>query len=137
MHFLRRLLFRFSQFMQGRYGVDGLYIPMLILSCIFTLLGTLFRSVIFRLLGSLVLILLVLRFLSKNHYARRKELMAYYRIKGAISQWFHNQAVRREQRKYKRYFKCPKCKAKLSVPKGKGKIKITCKKCAHQFIKKT
>ncbi len=137
MGFFRRLLYKLSDFMRGRYGMDGLYIPLLLISCAFTLLGTLFRSVILRLIGSLFLIWLVFRSLSKNHAARQKELYAYYNLKNAVSSWFHQSAVRREQREYKRYFKCPKCKVKLSVPKGKGKIQITCRKCGHKFIKKT
>ncbi len=36
-----------------------------------------------------------------------------------------------------RYFRCPECKTKLRVPKGKGKIKIKCPKCGHQIIRKT
>ncbi len=28
---------------------------------------------------------------------------------------------------------CPNCQKKLSVPKGKGKIKITCPHCGHKF----
>lgn len=29
---------------------------------------------------------------------------------------------------------CPNCKTRLRVPKGKGKIKITCQKCSNAFI---
>lgn len=137
MSFIRRLLYKFAGFMQGRYGIDGLYIPILIVSCVFTLLGSIFHSLILRFIGSLFLLLLVFRALSKKHSARQKELYAYYKIKDAISSWFRKTSARREQRAFKRYFKCPKCKAKLSVPKGKGKIKISCRKCGHQFIKKT
>ncbi len=35
------------------------------------------------------------------------------------------------------YFKCPKCSTELRVPKGKGKIRITCPKCGEQFVEKT
>ena len=35
-----------------------------------------------------------------------------------------------------RFFKCPVCKQKLRVPKGKGKVEITCPKCGNKFIKK-
>ena len=36
-----------------------------------------------------------------------------------------------------RYYKCKECGQELRVPKGKGKIEITCPKCHHSFIKKT
>ncbi|MCD7945522.1 MAG: zinc-ribbon domain-containing protein [Clostridiales bacterium] len=31
------------------------------------------------------------------------------------------------------FISCPKCHAKLRVPKGKGSLKITCPKCKHRF----
>ncbi len=136
MNFFRRLLYKLADFMQGRYGMDGLYIPILIVSCAFTLLGTLFHSLILRLIGSLLLIWLVFRTLSKNHSARRRELYAYYNIKNKVVSWFRNPARKTAKQKNKRYLKCPKCKAKLSVPKGIGKIRITCTVCKHQFEKK-
>ena len=151
MGFFSRLLYKISIFMQGRYGMDGLCTPILIASCAFTLLGTLFHSAILRLIGSLLLIWLVFRALSKNHKARQKELYAYYNLKDAVVSWYQKvsvkkeqytvrreqKAVRKEQKDFKCYFKCPECRAELSVPKGKGKIQITCRKCGHQFIKKT
>ncbi|MBR5239318.1 MAG: hypothetical protein IKW04_01930 [Clostridia bacterium] len=158
MNFLARLLYKLSHFMQGRYGIDGLCIPILVVSCVFTFFGTLFGSIILRLIGSALLILLVCRSLSKNHAARQKELYAYYNLKNKFTfrnktQYVHQKqkpgrnqeklirkeqkAVRKEQKKFKCYFKCPECKAELSVPKGKGKIQITCRKCGHKFIKKT
>jgi len=30
-------------------------------------------------------------------------------------------------------FQCKKCKTKLRVPSGKGKIRVTCKKCSNKF----
>ena len=137
MGFFRRLLYKFSDFMQGRYGMDALYIPMLIASCGFTLLGTLFRLSLFRLLGFVILVLLMMRFFSKNYAARQRELNSYYHMKHKITSFWRQLTVMKENHRYKRYFKCPKCKVKLSVPKGKGKIQITCRKCGHQFIKKT
>ncbi len=32
------------------------------------------------------------------------------------------------------YFTCPKCRCALRVPKGKGKIQITCPKCGEKFL---
>ena len=30
-------------------------------------------------------------------------------------------------------FQCEKCKTKLRVPSGKGKLRVTCKKCSNKF----
>ena len=41
------------------------------------------------------------------------------------------------ERKTHRYFKCPNCKTMVRVPKGKGKIVITCTRCHHEIVKRT
>lgn len=43
----------------------------------------------------------------------------------------------REDRKTHRYFECPSCKKRLRVPKGKGKIRITCPHCGEKFERRT
>lgn len=32
---------------------------------------------------------------------------------------------------------CPNCQHKIRIPKGKGKIRITCPHCSQQFIQQT
>ena len=41
------------------------------------------------------------------------------------------------QRKDYKFFVCPSCKTKLRVPKGRGKIKIVCRKCGNSFTGKS
>jgi len=36
-----------------------------------------------------------------------------------------------------RIYSCPKCSQKLRVPKGVGRIEITCKRCGWKFIKRS
>ena len=42
---------------------------------------------------------------------------------------------RMAQRKTYKFFKCPTCKQEVRVPKGHGKIEITCPKCRERFVK--
>lgn len=70
------------------------------------------------------------RVLSKNVYKRRAENMKFYTWKNTCKQRF-------SQRKTHRFYRCPKCHTTLRVPKGKGKISITCRKCGEKFIRKT
>ncbi len=45
--------------------------------------------------------------------------------------------AQQQDKRYYKYFNCPNCNQKVRVPKGKGKIEITCPKCRTSFIRKT
>ncbi|MBQ6293704.1 MAG: hypothetical protein IJK77_07550 [Lachnospiraceae bacterium] len=36
-----------------------------------------------------------------------------------------------------RIFRCPNCDQRVRVPRGRGKIEITCPRCGHKFIKRS
>ena len=46
-------------------------------------------------------------------------------------------AYEKEQKKIYKFYTCGQCGQKVRVPKGKGKIEITCPKCRNTFIKRT
>ncbi len=80
------------------------------------------------------------RMLSTNIAKRRAEnekfLSIFRSIAGSPEERARKKA-RKEDLKTHVYFKCPECKTECRVPRGKGKIRITCPKCSHQFIKRT
>lgn len=51
--------------------------------------------------------------------------------------WRNFLKLRFRQRKTHKFYRCRKCKQKLRVPKGKGKICITCPNCGEHFEKRT
>lgn len=127
---------RIARFMYGRYGSDQLNIAFIIFSLIISIVMR-FTPVWY--LGYLCYIPLgvsIWRMLSRNIEARRKENLMFLKLIWPFKNW--TQGVKRQaQDKTHKYFKCPNCKANLRVPKGRGKIQITCTKCKHEFIKKT
>lgn len=70
------------------------------------------------------------RVFSKNVYKRRAENMKFFTWKNTMKQ-------RWTQRKTHKFYRCPKCHKTLRVPKGKGKISITCRNCGEKFIRNT
>ena len=93
-----------------------------------------------RFLSLIAFILLVyttFRTFSKNVYKRRAELDKFLAVKRKIKKKRDfRRLVRRERKEYV-YFKCPYCKEYLRVPRGRGKILVTCRVCHRKFDKKT
>lgn len=133
-----------QKFMMGRYGVDQMNIGVLIFSMVCTFTASLTRWLLLSILGTALLAYGVFRMFSRNVSARSKEnqkfLVFWNKVKGIwykIKDWFSGKKRRFSDRKTHCYFSCPKCKRKLRVPKGKGKIEISCPICGTKFIKKT
>ena len=132
-----RLGDRFRQFMVGRYGPDGLNqflslvsLALLVLA-LFTHFGLLYWA------GIAVLIWQYYRMFSRNISARTAENYKFYTLKQKGANWGRQQKIRWDNRKVYRYFRCPQCRQQLRVPRGRGRIQITCPKCGTRFIKKS
>ncbi len=127
----------FRRFMTGRYGVDQLSVGLLFLSFLLSIIFYILPAGILNYLVYIPFIVFLYRALSKNHVMRRKENNAFLKVWNPAAAWINKKRNRINSYKIYRYFKCPGCKQEVRVPKGKGKIRITCPKCKLEFIKKT
>ena len=125
-----------QRLMYGRYGMDGLNIALLGLYLLLSLLSRLLRSSILGFLSFLCLLFTVVRMFSRDIPKRQQENA---RFMDAVEPRVRSYNARRCRRRDKEhcYFRCPNCGQQLRVPKGKGKISITCPKCQEKFIRKT
>ena len=119
----------FARFMQGRYGSDKLNVLLIWVAFIIFLISVFVGYTPVK-IGLMViyygfLIWAIFRMLSRNTYKRYQENRKYLRTLERI-----------RDRKHK-HFDCPRCRQPVRVPRGKGKISITCPKCKEKFIKKT
>ena len=118
-----------QRFMAGRYGTDKLNMYILgagVAVCVLTvLLPWALADLILTVLSYGLMFWAIFRMLSRNTYRRYQEnrrfLLWLERIKDRDHKYFH----------------CPKCRQPVRLPKGKGKIAITCPKCGEKFIRKT
>ena len=119
----------FRRFMAGRYGSDKLNMALLILAVVLCLVSLFipFPMVKLILMFSYYLLMgyAVFRMMSRNTYKRYQENRKYLQLLERIKDRQH------------RYYDCPKCRQQVRVPRGKGKIAITCPKCREKFVKKT
>ena len=144
-------------FFSGRNGADELSVTLVVISVIVFLAAPIFDEKyiqgIFLLLGGILFVLGILRSLSTNIGKRRHENQVFLdlfrsetkeekeRRKREEEEKREREKLRKERRKEEEkthaFFRCPQCGKELRVPKGKGKIKIRCPNCFHEFIRKS
>ena len=127
--FSARVSMALRNFMAGRYGTDRLNMAILGAGLVASLLSVMIRvaplNLIFWALSYGLMIWAIFRTLSRNTYKRYQENRRFLQLVGRMKDREH------------RYFDCPKCRQMVRVPRGKGKISITCPRCREKFVKKT
>ena len=117
------------RFMSGRYGTDKLNSVLLWTGLILCLVSMFvpvgWANLVLSLLAQVFMVVALLRCFSRNTYKRYQENRRFLFMLQKLKDREH------------RYFSCPKCRQSVRVPKGKGKISITCPKCRERFVKKT
>lgn len=127
--FLTRVRIGFGRFMEGRYGTDKLNTTILIAGVVVCIAAMFVPSaavkMIFTVASYGLMFLAIFRSFSRKTYKRYQENRKYLMLLERIKDREH------------KYFDCPRCRQPVRVPRGKGKIAITCPKCREKFIKKT
>ena len=128
---------KFYRFMVGRYGMDQLSRFLSYAALVLIVINFIVKTKLLWLLALVLLVLLYYRTFSKKIEQRRRENAWYLRKTYKITNGFRNWRDRQKQRRDYFFFRCPGCKAMLRVPRGKGKIRVTCRKCGAAFEKRT
>ena len=127
--FMTRIALAVRRFMAGRYGTDSLNMAILMAGVVVSLIGAFFQLPLVNLLLTAVayglMIWAIVRMLSRNTYKRYQENRKFLQFFDRLKDKEH------------RHFECPKCRQMVRVPRGKGKIAITCPRCREKFIRKT
>lgn len=125
------------RFMYGRYGVDSLGKFTIITGLAAMILAGWTDSMLLSFLSWCLIIYSYFRMFSKNIYKRSSENQLYLNKTYKLRTFFYRQKNMMAQRKTHHIYKCPTCKQKIRIPRGKGKIEIRCPKCNTTFIKKS
>ena len=122
-----------AEWLRGRQGPDDLAISCTYLALILVVINIFART---SWLGWLALTLIVyagFRIQSKNLGARAKENASFLQAIGPLRPWIQNPKAAAAERKQFKHVKCTKCGQKVRVPRGKGKLRVTCPKCHEKF----
>lgn len=128
------------RFMAGRNGADQFARFLSIAALVILILSMFLPGYVgtaFWVLALACLVYSYFRMFSKNTAKRYAENAKYLSVKYKLTGWFRRKKERVQQSKTYRFYRCPQCGITTRIPKGKGKIKITCPKCGNTFIRKS
>lgn len=125
-----------QRFMYGRYGNDPLNLFLMGLYLVLYLVFSFVRVQILYWITMALILFALFRSLSKNLPKRREENAKFMQLAGPVIKWYRLKRTVRKDKEH-RYFKCPNCGQQLRVPRGKGKITVTCRGCGASFQEKS
>ncbi len=135
--FFQRMQWKLMSWMQGRYGNDNLSSFLMGAAIVLMLVSFVFGFDIVWTLSSVLLILVLFRTFSKNITARAKENSTFERVMIKPKHQWDLLNKRWINRKTTQYFKCKNCGQMLSVPRGKGTLRVVCPKCKTETVRKS
>lgn len=128
-NFMQRLMY-------GRYGGDQLNRFLLILYFAFWLLAVVTGTEILSSVGLVCIFIAIIRMMSRRIDRRRAENARFLQLIAPVNRWLKLHRTMARDKEH-RYFRCPNCRQTLRVPRGKGKITITCRSCGTSFTEKS
>ncbi len=126
---------RLQRFMLGRNGVDEFANFLIKVALVLCIADLFLRNPLINTLFLITMIYAYFRILSKNYAKRCQENQKFLQFKNRIVSKFRSEKSMMQQRKTHHIYKCPTCNQKIRIPKGKGRICITCPKCKTEFTK--
>lgn len=125
-----------QRFMYGRYGNDQLNMVLVLLSLALYLVFVVTSWTFLYAVSFMLMAAALFRCLSRNYDRRRAENGRFLSLVQPVTRWYRlRRTIRRD--KDHCYFKCPNCGQQLRVPRGKGKITVTCRGCGASFQEKS
>lgn len=125
------------RFMQGRYGMDGLSGFLIGAGLAAAVLNAFFRSNILMILSWGFVIFAYTRVFSKNRARCIAQNVWFYQHTKALRELLQKEKSRMRIRKTHHIYTCKNCGQKIKIPRGKGKIMVTCPKCRNEFLKRS
>ncbi|WP_300410346.1 hypothetical protein [Lagierella sp.] len=131
-----------NKFMEGRNGVNQFsrflsILGIIVILCSFITKDRSMLNNFLRVFGLATIFYSDFIILSRNRVQRAKENQDYLKLRNSFLGFFKRKKSKALNFKKYKYFKCPNCKKEMRVPRGKGKIKVHCNNCDHDFFSKS
>lgn len=118
---------KIKRFFQGRYGIDELGKAIIIASAVIYLLGAVLKNSLLLCFAIAGMFYEIYRAMSRQSWNRGGENRIFDRY---LKLW----KLQYKERKTSRIYVCKNCGRMVRVPKGKGKIQVTCTVCGNKSI---
>lgn len=141
MSFLQKIGNALSRFMYGRNGADQLGLTTIWAALLLDLINLFIKQqtvhMIVSFVSTVLLVMAVYRVFSRNLQKRRAENARFLeKVWWPIKRGIAGSRQQRADKDHK-YFTCPRCRTVCRVPRGKGRIVITCPKCGGEICGKS
>lgn len=127
---------KLQQMMYGRNGADQLSVFTMWASIFFWALFLLTQWPVFYILSLVLIFCSFFRMFSRRLDKRRSENAKFLSMIRPVLRRFSALRCRMRDKDH-RYFRCPNCGQQMRVPKGKGRIQVTCRSCGITFEEKS
>lgn len=127
---MKKINKKLNEIFKRRYGLDDLGRVLVAASSTVCILGIILGNELITYLAILGFIFAIYRIMSQQHWERSNENRIFI---NHTKLW----KLRYENRKHLRIYMCKRCGKYIRVPRGKGKIQITCTSCGDKIIRRT
>ncbi|MFT3982819.1 MAG: hypothetical protein QM697_02835 [Lachnospiraceae bacterium] len=128
---------RLRKFMYGRYGTDRFSQFLMVVALLAMLLSLFTGADVCYWIAAAIIGYAYFRVFSRNHERRYQENQKYLRQTYRFRSYFGRKKLEWVQRKTHHIYRCPNCRQKIRIPKGKGKIVVMCPKCRTEFTRRS
>ena len=124
---------KLADWLRGRRGPDDLATFCVNLAIVVVIVNLFARTSWLGWVALALIVYAMFRIQSKNLGSRARENEAFLHALGPARPWVQNpRAAWTELRTYK-HARCGSCKQRVRVPRGKGKLRVTCPRCGTKF----
>lgn len=124
---------RLAAWMRGRYGADELGNVAVGISIVLLVINAFAHTRVLSVIALALAIYSCWRMSSKGIAKRRAENRAFLKLIGPAARLLRNPKGAIDEHRTYRHLTCPSCGQQMRVPRGKGKMRVTCPKCHQKF----
>ena len=128
---------RVTEWMRGRNGADELGNAVVAVAVVLVILNLFVRQPVLGVIALIPACYACWRMSSTNVARRRAENRAFVQQAGPFARWLRSPLASLDETRSYKHLTCPSCQQRMRVPRGKGRMRVTCPNCHKKFETKS